>query len=118
MTKTSAKNLPHSCVQRNGEENKKIEKVSKFYPQGRKKVALHHTFHRARFLAKNAGLPVQKERSQEMWIWIAPVLLAILFLLVAGYVFLVTLSPEDKLAEDGEQEVWCRKHHTDSKSGR
>lgn len=53
-----------------------------------------------------------------MWIWIAPVLLAILFLLVAGYVFLVTLSPEDKLAEDGEQEVWCRKHHTDSKSGR
>ena len=61
---------------------------------------------------------MQKERSQEMWIWIAPVLLAILLLLVAGYVFLVTLSPEDKLAEDEEQETWCRKHYADRKNGR
>lgn len=53
-----------------------------------------------------------------MWILIVPVPLAVLFLLVAGYACLVTLSPEDKLAEDEEQEAWCRKHHIDRKSSR
>lgn len=53
-----------------------------------------------------------------MWMLIVPTLLAVLFLLVAGYARLVTLSPEDKLAEDDEQETWCRKHYADRKNGR
>lgn len=53
-----------------------------------------------------------------MWMLIVPILLAVLFLLVAGYAHLVTLSPEDKLAEDEEQETWCRKHYADRKNGR
>ena len=61
---------------------------------------------------------MQRERIQKMWMRIVPVLLAVLFLLVAGYTCLITLSPEDKLAEDEEQETWCRKHHADRRSGR
>lgn len=87
--------------------------------KGRKQLALHHTFHRARLLAKKMPDHRCREKgARKMWMLIVPTLLAVLFLLVAGYARLVTLSPEDKLAEDEEQETWCRKHYTDRKNGK
>lgn len=60
----------------------------------------------------------KEKGARKMWMLIVPILLAVLFLLVAGYAHLVTLSPEDKLAEDEEQETWCRKHYADMKNCR
>lgn len=57
----------------------------------------------------------KEKGAKEMWMLIVPVLLAVLFLLLAGYTCLVTLSPEDKLAEDEERETWRGKRHTDRK---
>lgn len=53
-----------------------------------------------------------------MWIMIVPVLFAALVLLVVGYTRLVKLSQDDKLAEDEEQEAWCRAQKADRETCR